>query len=406
MISIVHELRRARGGIKKLAILRQYENNEEWKEVLKAMYDTSINYYVSAPNENTFIDEAVDVSDMLYGLSELSDRTYTGNAARAVAREYSQKYGEIFRLILDGSLKAGISITTINKAYPGLIPTFPVMLAKDVEIARYPMLASTKYDGVRVIAFVHPNGRVDLKTRAGKKFRVASLEVSMMNQTPGVYDGELVEGGGKQAGRSTITGAVNKCLKGTATDISIPYTYCIFDYVPMAAWSVQQCSWDYTQRLTELNGNFVHFHHILIAEQTIVDNQEHVDEMFADRLSKGYEGLIVRAFDDPYVWGRSDKLIKKKATKECTLRCYDTVEGTGKYEGMIGSLVCAGKIDDKEIRVKVGSGLSDFDRDMPSSHYVGQDIEILYNDVVKGKDSRYHSLFLPRFKRIPYRMDT
>ena len=398
-MGIVHELRRARGGNKKLAILHQYTGNEDWKRILLAMYDTSINYYVSAPKDNTFIEDPVDVDDMMYGLSELADRTYTGNAARAVAREYSEKYGEIFRLILDGSLKAGISVTTINKAYPDLIPTFPVMLAKDVEVDRYPILASTKFDGVRVIAFVNNGGKVQLKTRAGKLMRIRSLEMDMALRPPGVYDGELVMGDGKQVGRTKITGYVNKVLKGTAIDIP-GYTFCIFDFVPIEAWDRRQCTWGYYQRLAFLEKNVSTSKHVVIAEQLKMHNLNDVNELFSDRLIKGYEGLILRSYEDPYIWGRSAKLIKKKAIKEGTLGCYDTTEGTGKYEGMIGALMCAGTVDGKQVRVKIGSGLSDHDREGLHAYYIGKDIEILYNDIVRAEGASHYSLFLPRFKRV------
>ena len=158
--------------------------------------------------------------------------------------------------------------------------------------------------------------------------------------------------------------------------------------------------------MTVLNVNFTRSHNLLIAEQSIVSSQDDIDEMFADKLAKGYEGLIIRALDDPYVWGRSAKLIKKKATKECILGCYDIVEGTGKYEGMIGSLRCSGLVEGKDVRVKVGSGLSDYDREMPPSYYIGRDIDVLYNDVVIAKKAAYYKLFLPRFKRVVGEMDT
>ena len=164
---------------------------------------------------------------MLEDLELLSSRHYPGNAARNFALECSQTYGEIFRLILGGSLRAGVSVTTINSVYPGLIDTFKVMLAKDTDAIRYPILASTKYDGVRLIAFVKPLGDVVLKTRQGKVLHIESLEKQLSSQVAGVYDGELVEGNGKQAGRTGITGSVNKCLKGSATDIE-NYTFCIF----------------------------------------------------------------------------------------------------------------------------------------------------------------------------------
>jgi len=401
LINIIHELRMARGSLKKGAILRAYADNEDWKTFLRWTYDSSINYYISAPNDHTFLDD-IDNEGLFTALSLLADRQYTGNDARHFALSSSEEYGELFRLALKGSLRAGVSVTSINKAYPGLIPTFPVMLAKDVEDVRYPLLASTKYDGVRVIAFVTLSGVV-LKTRQGKTLQVESLQHNMFSFPPGVYDGELVSGTGLQAGRTTITGSVNKCLKGTATDIA-DYTFCIFDFVPTHHWEQQSCDIDYIERYRVLH-DLPPAPRILVAPQIKVDNDNQVEELFVDHLKRGYEGLILRSEDDPYVWKRSDSLIKRKAIKETRLFCVGTTEGTGKYSGMVGALVCQGVVEGKNVEVKLGSGLSDYDRDMAEEFYVGKTVEVLYNDITQAKGSTSHSLFLPRFKRVIGNLD-
>jgi len=131
---------------------------------------------------------------------------------------------------------------------------------------------------------------------------------------------------------------------------------------------------------------------------------DEVNAKYRDLLSRGYEGLIVRYLGDQYTWDTSSKrsglMIKKKATNEIELTCVGTTEGTGKYEGMIGALICHGYIDDKWVQVKLGSGLSDHDREQPPEFYIGLTVEVLYNDVVRAKDATHYSLFLPRFKRI------
>ena len=408
MIHIIQRLRAASGSNRKLTILRKEADNEAWKKVLVAMYDDSINYGVSAPHDFTFIEEPIDVDQLLSHLSLLSSRVYTGNDARAHALDGSETFGEVYRLILSGSLKAGVSVTSINKCYPGLIPTFEVMLAQDAEIHTYPCVVSTKYDGVRLVAFVvkpeSGTSYVTLKLRSGKPIHIESLEFEMSKQPPGVYDGELVAGDGLQEGRTKITGSVNKCLKGTATDID-DYTFCIFDKISNDNWAKQECIIPYITRIDELN-KVEQSSKVRLADMFVAGSPEVVEEYYADRLARGYEGVIARYLQDPYVWGRTHALIKKKATKECVLTCVDTTEGTGKYAGLTGALVCEGKIGQLLVRVKLGSGLTDHDRELPPSHFVGQDIEVLYNDIVRAKDAMHYSLFLPRYKRIHKRMDT
>ena len=125
-----------------------------------------------------------------------------------------------------------------------------------------------------------------------------------------------------------------------------------------------------------------------------------VNELYAQKIKAGYEGLIIRQTYDPYEWKRSEKLIKLKVTKECVLECVGATGGTGKYEGMIGALLCEGTIGDKNIKVKLGSGLTDHDREIASWEYSGKKIDVLYNDIVKAESADHYSLFLPRFKRV------
>lgn len=407
MISIVHRLRMAKGSNAKLSILKEHKYNELWKDILIAMYDDSINYYNSPPNDTTFIeDKDLQGWDMLLLLHSMANREYVGKAGKACAIEGSENYGEIFRLILGRSLKAGVSITTINKAYPDLIPTFDVMLARDVPVKNYPVFASLKYDGVRVIAMVH-DGICDLYTRSGKSLDIKSLRYQMNTFNDGVYDGELVLGDGKQVTRTGISGLVNKCLKGTSDDIQ-NYTYCIFDYLALDQWRHEECDDEYRVRLSLLEAGYAETptSNTRIVNQFRINRKEQEEEMFRRAINDGYEGTILRYPDGLYEWKRTDSLIKRKATKECVLTCHGIKWGTGKYEGMVGALICEGIVNDAPVRVSVGSGLSDHDREQSEEYYLDSFIEVLYNDIVKSKNSDISSLFLPRFKRKKGRVDT
>ena len=397
MINIVHELRLAKGSKAKLAILKKHEDNKEWKAILRAMYDSSINYYISAPKDLTFVDE-VDVSNLLYDLSMLSSRTYTGNEARTFALNLSREYGEISRLILDGSLRAGVSVTTINKAYPRLIPTFDVMLAKKDVPINYPCLGSIKYDGVRVLVKVQ-DGDATIYTRAGKELAIESLRYSMLVQGDGWYDGELVAGDGKQVSRTSITGSVNKVLKGSLNDIK-GYTFCIFDKISLQEWKAKRCITSFLERSENLMENFLPTNNTVLVAQKILKSQEEADIYYSHLRHAGYEGAILRHCKDPYEWRRTAALIKLKAQTAGILQCVGVLEGKGKYEGMVGALHCKGSINGKCIIVNIGTGLSDVDREQPPEYYLDKDIDIEYNDIVKAEGHEHYSLFLPVFKRV------
>jgi len=395
-IKIVHELRIAKGRNAKLAILKKHSNNTLWKNVLVAMYDSSINYYVSAPSDATFTEG--DCNDMFDILHALSSRLVTGNKARALATQGSKAYGEIFRLVLKGSLGAGVSVKSINAAYPCLIPTFDVMLAEKNKPDEFPVLASIKYDGVRVVAFVD-RGSVMLKTRNGKNLDIESLNNSMAKQTDGAYDCELVMGDGLQESRTSITGEVNRVLKGTSTDI-VGCTLCIFDKLTLQEWESKECSRSLRSRLCALNEEIISDILIRSIRQKELNSHEEIESLFQDMYAMGYEGLILRYADGLYEWKRTKSLMKVKSTDSLFLECTDVIEGTGKYVGMVGSLVCTGMVNDMVIKVKVGTGLSDIDRDKPFEYYIGSTIDVEYNDIVKAIGASHFSLFLPVFKRV------
>ena len=400
IMKIVHALRMSNSRLHKENILKLHAGNAEWRAFLSAVYDTGINYGVSAPKDSTFRLQA-DPQQVLIDALKLTRSSLSGNTARRFAMEASQEHGEMFRIILDGSLKAGVNITTLNKIMPGLIKTYPLMLAKEVKDVRYPLLASIKYDGVRILVRVS-QGVPSAMTRAGKSFPLESLVEGFAGAPDGVYDGELVWGEGHQEGRTRITGWVNKVLKGGLNDFD-GYSYVVFDWVPLNSWDNQESSMGYVDRLAAAYA--VAGGVIQIAAQTAVHNDDQVTDMFDAALSTGWEGLILRYPDDPYVWKRSDRLIKRKAIKDAMMVVSGVTEGKGKYAGMIGALECIGRVETKEVTVNVGSGLSDFDRARQPGDYIGKTVEVSYNDVVKAEGAAYSSLFLPRIKRVYNKLD-
>lgn len=72
-----------------------------------------------------------------------------------------------------------------------------------------------------------------------------------------------------------------------------------------------------------------------------------------------WEGLIVRNGDEPYQFKRTGSLRKIKKFKDIELPVVDITEGTGKYEGTLGSIV----VTYRNNLVYVGSGFTDEQRD-------------------------------------------
>jgi len=76
-------------------------------------------------------------------------------------------------------------------------------------------------------------------------------------------------------------------------------------------------------------------------------------------------------------------------------------EGTGRNAGRLGAIICEGTDNDRDIRVNVGSGLSDENRDeywTARDDLVGRVVEVAADAVTKNQDGTY-SLRFPRFVR-------
>ncbi len=407
LITIVHKLRKAKGTNAKLDILKQHKNNELWIKFLKYTYDERMSFGVSAPNTYDFDTVKIDnhMFDEFDCLAKRKDG-YTGNKAKTVVKLLSSVYGEISRLVLARSVKAGISAKTINKAYPNLIEIFESLKGKDVPIIQWPVESSIKYDGVKVFTEVRESG-ITLRTSSGLPFILKSLITEFESAAYGVYEGELIYKEGKIIHRPKINGMLVSLLAGTKDDIT-DYSYMIYDCMSLNEWDSQVGTLSFKERQSLLDSQFkLGFQDSFFVkrvEHLTLLNIKEVEEFFEYLISLGYEGSMHRYAEDLYEWKRIDRLIKKKSIKECVLLCKSVVPHSNPSKGLIGSLICEGEINDKHVgkvfvNVKVGSGLSKMDIQYSEERYVGEYIETLYNSVTTNDDGS-HSLFLPRYKRI------
>jgi len=117
-------------------------------------------------------------------------------------------------------------------------------------------------------------------------------------------------------------------------------------------------------------------------------------------IAAGYEGIMIKDPYAAYECKRSTAWLKQKPFIEVTLKVVDIEEGTGRNEGRLGALVCEGEDDGRNIRVNVGSGFSDTDRDnifRDKVSVVGYQVEVRADAVTQNQDGSY-SLRFPRFK--------
>jgi DNA ligase-1 len=145
-----------------------------------------------------------------------------------------------------------------------------------------------------------------------------------------------------------------------------------------------------------------------IIPQKEVDLNSYVGELEfkqynKDAIEAGYEGIMIKDIDAVYECKRSRSWLKMKPFLTVDLIIVDVQEGTGKNEGKLGALICEGTDQDKFIRVNVGSGLTDDQRDEIWSNkdtVIGQVVEVKADAVTKNQDTEdAYSLRFPRFER-------
>jgi ATP-dependent DNA ligase len=124
-----------------------------------------------------------------------------------------------------------------------------------------------------------------------------------------------------------------------------------------------------------------------------------IQDYFEEAVAKGYEGIMIKDMEAPYLSGRRSKAwlkLKKKATYDC--RIIGFTRGAGKYDGSAGAML----IDFNGNIVKVGSGLSDQLRqqlyDNPEQ-LVGKYAEVECQEITPSGMMRSPSLITIRYDK-------
>jgi DNA ligase-1 len=118
-------------------------------------------------------------------------------------------------------------------------------------------------------------------------------------------------------------------------------------------------------------------------------------------VEEGYEGIMIKSMDAPYECKRSDFWMKWKPTITVDLNIVGFEQGTGRNENRLGAIICEGVDNDRTIRVNVGSGFSDSNRDeywLRRDTLLGDVVEVEADAVTQNQDGSY-SLRFPRFVR-------
>jgi DNA ligase-1 len=349
----------------------------------------------------------------------LATRKLTGDAAKsaielALSASTKRQWNDWYRRILIKDLRCGVSEKTINKVlkdYPDIkpVPVFECMLAHDganheKKITGKKIL-EPKLDGVRVITVINYELRtVQQFSRNGKElvnFSHITDELAKHIDTFGrsyILDGEVIS-----SSFQDLMKQVHRKDDVAAEDAKLM----LFDILPLSEFRNGRSVMTQKMRsnlLKTFKNIWDKVPSIGLVPQTEVDLDGAVGEIQfkqfnKDAIDAGYEGIMIKDPKALYECKRSTAWLKQKPFIEVSLTVLETEEGTGRNIGKMGALICEGTEDGKFIKVNVGSGFTDRDRDdFWNCRVDGQVVEVRADAITQNQDGTY-SLRFPRFLR-------
>lgn len=315
-------------------------------------------------------------------LEQLTTRKVTGNAAKAavtkvLAGALSDDHVRWTCRIINKDLRAGFSVSTANKASPGLLEPFQVALASPYEPKKHKITGSwsaeKKLDGLRLVL-------VDgvAYTRNGKPQssvdHILEQLASKIDLSAYVVDGEVMSGAEFNVGSGNIRRSEND---PTAV-------YHVFDIVDREEWRLKKTAPFGSRRddLYRLLGQ-ADLPNVKVVENIklpSVVTPESLEAMRDRFIELGFEGVMLKDNNAPYTFKRSKNLLKIKLFETVDVPVVGFEEGKNKNKGTLGSVL----VDLNGVVSEVGSGWSDEDRAEiwnNQDKYMGKILEVQFQNL-------------------------
>lgn len=390
----------------KIEQLKRNSADKTLKEIVRLALDPFTQFYQrKIPAYSQTYTTTFTLEWAIEELAKLSKRELTGNAAidhlTYVLSSLTSDNAKVIERIIQKDLKCGVQVSTANAVWADLVHEYPVMLCspfeqKLVDKIKFPAYVQLKMDGMRFNAVVM-NGVCEFFSRNGKEIQLlGNLEqefIALANGNNVVFDGELlVNDKGVVLDRQTGNGILNKANKGTISiDEARKVHATLWDVIPFSDFVNGKCTQNYQIRFSVLQSLSLP-KKIHLVESKVVATYEEAQKLFEAYLADGQEGIILKDMNGIWEDKRSKGQIKFKGELECDLKIVGIEEGTGKYAGMLGAILCESA--DGVIKVSVGSGFTDEQRKTYGKEIIDKIAAIKYNMRIKNKAGE-ESLFLP-----------
>lgn len=349
---------------------------QDIKEYLLAAYDPYTKYHITGgklgKGDMHFVDLTWEI------LHKLSTRELSGYSAQSVVNSITAgmtpESSTLFHRILNKDLRMGMGAKTINKVFPGLIPTHDVMLAKlfDPEHLKFPCFGSPKIDGVRA---KFKNGV--FYSRNGHPYLGLENLSDLLHGVTEDLDGELI-----------VPGVSFQLSSGLirSNDPTPMAEFHIFDVPTVIA--------PFIERLIIIDDIDMVFNSLFIKKVNHISLYEEngVMDFYQTCRNLGYEGAVIKPHDYVYKGTRSYDWMKMKQILSEDLVVKSLFEGKGKYKNQMGGAI----VEFKGNPNKVGGGWSDMQRKeywYEPENIIGKTIEVAYMEETDDGNMR-HSRFI------------
>lgn len=259
---------------------------------------------------------------------------------------------------------------------------------------KYPVLVSEKMDGVFAFAYIRDN-ECFIFSRTGEEYlSLEHLKAPLI---------ELYQELGCEIiiFEAYTRGVPQPTISGWCRDTKKQHTEVeayIHDAMTIEEFIAADMAETYYVRSDWLKLHFGFHKYLHLIPQFHVECEESLMALAESVWARGGEGVVARTeFGGYYPGKRNAYMVKVKKGVSFDLKVVGVEEGTGKYSGCIGKLICQ---DKNEKIIKVGSGLSDEQRKdwwSNSEEIIGKIVQVDAMTVsTKGV------LREPRFKGIRY----
>ena len=387
-------------------------------------YNPYYTFHVKQVPESEGIEHAENPWPVFWGLLEgLRTRSFSGHRARDAILETmkqfdSVEWNNLCRRVLIKDLRCGISEKTLNKVLGKTewrIPVFSCQLAQDSTDQPKKLKGikrlECKLDGVRVLAVVQGTD-VTLYSRNGKQFenfpQIAqaiednrkALRLPSHTSYSFVLDGEIVG----ESFQKLMKQAHRK--SDAVTDGMV---YHVFDIIPLDSFVEGHYNAQQHKRIEMLErvraklpaDGPIQIMNGLDVDLDTAEGHDIMQRYAEAAVAGGFEGIMIKSMDAPYLCKRTDYWMKWKPTITVDLKIVGFEQGTGRNADRLGAIICEGDDNGRHICVNVGSGLSDGNRDeywRSRDLLLGHLVEIQADAVTQNQDGSY-SLRFPRFLR-------